>query len=198
MKTYLSIVCIISSFIVEGTCLMCESYTTIDGTPSSGHPVNCSTSVTSCMSSVMVISTDKTNITIVEKSCSTIPWICELSYTMNLDIIHMRAKAKCCDSDMCNKEVPKVAPKNDTKNGMQCNYCFEEGLNDCKSVRLMNCTGLQSKCIKFSGRLSTGGIPAEVSYQGCVTPNVCLYTAISSLPKGYQMSCSNPTFYKKI
>ncbi|XP_056400732.1 phospholipase A2 inhibitor and Ly6/PLAUR domain-containing protein-like [Hyla sarda] len=66
-----------------------------------------------------------------------------------------------------------VAPRNLTKNGFTCPYCLESGLKGCTPTNHTQCTGLEDRCIKFSGYLGFGETPKETSYQGCATSSAC-------------------------
>ncbi|XP_073513790.1 phospholipase A2 inhibitor and Ly6/PLAUR domain-containing protein-like isoform X2 [Phyllobates terribilis] len=118
------------------------------------------------------ITTETMNVKKSQKFCG-FPGICNLSYSFTLNDVHMASEGRCCKSDHCNINIPQVASRNLTKNGLKCPFCLQEGKGGCTPKNQTLCTGLEVMCIKFSGYLRLGEAWNTISFQGCATPSAC-------------------------
>ncbi|XP_075695126.1 phospholipase A2 inhibitor gamma subunit B-like [Rhinoderma darwinii] len=179
------------TFISPVSSLTCETCSAQNAATCSGANVACDPSVTSCISSLIEITYETFILRSPHKSCG-FPEICDLSYSFTLDKIHIAAKAQCCKTDKCNKDIPKIAPRNMTKNGLKCPFCVQAGLRGCTPINQTLCTGLEDMCLTSSGYLGYGESPVEISYQGCATQSVCPNTPESqpNADGGNRSSCT--------
>ncbi|XP_068099429.1 phospholipase A2 inhibitor gamma subunit B-like [Hyperolius riggenbachi] len=186
LKIYLA-----SSFISAVSSLMCHSCSEKNSDTCTGREVHCKSSTGSCISSQTVLTYGNSIIKLPQKSCG-FPKVCNLTYSVTVEDVQISVAARCCKTDNCNVDTPQVAPRNMTTNGLECPSCFEKGLNGCIAQKKSLCTGMETKCIKFSGYLGIEGDPVAASYQGCATPSSCLPSprASTNRPKGSRLSCT--------
>ncbi|XP_069803416.1 phospholipase A2 inhibitor and Ly6/PLAUR domain-containing protein-like [Dendropsophus ebraccatus] len=192
----LSVILICCALITTVSSLTCESCIAKNAATCTGSNVTCDPSVTSCISSMVEVTYETVKINELYKSCSSAKnqEICNSTYSITLEDFHMESNTYCCKSDHCNQDVPQIAPRNLTKNGLQCPFCVQSGLNGCIPRNHTLCTGLEDRCIKFSGYLSTEDTPQEISYKGCATHSACLVTPELSpdAKSGVGISCTKP------
>nr|UGY75777.1 sodefrin precursor-like factor C [Plectrohyla sagorum] len=98
------------------------------------------------------------------------------SLTQDPDV-KIRVGAVCCSGEMCNIEVFNL-PEEDTKpNGVKCPNSYCTGTTEeCKSDKDIECTGSETKCIDYRGRVKNPDDSVEdYSAKGCINPEGCFY-----------------------
>ncbi|XP_015261164.1 PREDICTED: phospholipase A2 inhibitor subunit gamma B-like [Gekko japonicus] len=101
-----------------------------------------------------------------------------VNYTASLPqggYIHL--EVKCCNKNICNRQIQVPAQKNRPFNGMQCPGCLARIPNaneSCSSDATVRCRGQENKCISYTGGLQAPKFNYDpVSFKGCATKNLC-------------------------
>ncbi|MEE6481797.1 hypothetical protein FKM82_012992 [Ascaphus truei] len=192
MRFLLSIVCLLSASITAGHCLVCLECFNQTGSSCVGSLVTCA----SCLTIVTYKDyADNSTSSMIAKSCSLNPEICNISYSLTVGTVHTAFTSSCCYTDYCNNDTIQAPPKNTTENGVVCPSCFLPDADSCEANDTKKCGGPEIKCINFSGKVYDTDAFNQYAFQGCVTDNVCnaksipLYP-ITQLSEGYRLQCS--------
>ncbi|XP_053307501.1 phospholipase A2 inhibitor and Ly6/PLAUR domain-containing protein-like [Spea bombifrons] len=161
--------------------------------------ISCEGPIATCASCQTII-TDQMNSngsqSIIEKSCNLFPNFCNISYSVTAGDVHMGFISSCCDTDFCSNTTTEVPPQNTTENGVVCPVCFLENAEECVADETIRCTGAETKCINFAGKVYAQGTCNMYALQGCVTQNVCDISNIPLYPQSqlcayHHLQCSD-------
>ncbi|XP_043358221.1 phospholipase A2 inhibitor and Ly6/PLAUR domain-containing protein-like [Dermochelys coriacea] len=75
---------------------------------------------------------------------------------------------RCNDIDNCNSAVLDVPKGSATKNGLQCPTCFDLKSDTCNGT-ITTCTGDETYCIDFIGKILNGPSSSPFAAKGCAT-----------------------------
>ncbi|XP_067399715.1 phospholipase A2 inhibitor gamma subunit B-like isoform X2 [Emydura macquarii macquarii] len=150
--------CVLAALLGTGGAISCYNCTSSEG-------YNCTTSQASCTATVNSCITiahdeeqgdeDKEK-TVYEKKCNSDDRLCNQFYGLTAGAYRLRWNSTCCRADRCNMPEITLQPSAGIPNGLQCHSCFVRGSDVCVPSEVLNCTGLQTRCIHFSTTAGTG------------------------------------------
>ncbi|KAM4015055.1 uncharacterized protein ACNLHF_001743 isoform 1-T1 [Anomaloglossus baeobatrachus] len=108
------------------------------------------------------------------KSCAN-ETLCGTKGAMVVGNSTLRFYASCCDGEFCNNKGYELLPENQTQNGVTCpSYLCFNTLDECKTDKMMNCTGSMNKCIEYRGSMvNPDGTFTNYSGKGCINDDAC-------------------------
>ncbi|KAJ8332780.1 hypothetical protein SKAU_G00416760 [Synaphobranchus kaupii] len=138
----------------------------------------CEASQTKCASATAEISAGTTQTEAGMKSCAA-PTDC-VTGSINYGLSRTSVNIKCCDSSLCNDELPPVLPGT-SPNGKKCFTCVD---NNC--THTLECIGPEDRCIKSSMTIEG----QKATLKGCASKTACSGSLNSQLGAvGMDMSC---------
>ncbi|XP_053545978.1 phospholipase A2 inhibitor and Ly6/PLAUR domain-containing protein-like [Bombina bombina] len=192
MKVTTSIVFIFCASLAAGNILTCEECYNEFSNSCQGHLVSCS----SCLTVVRKDNYTNYSNFMIQKSCSMKQSLCNISYSLTTANFTQNFISSCCDSDHCNSANRTVPSQNTTENGVECPVCLLQDADNCVANETIKCTGLETKCLSFSGRVHMQGAVNQYAFQGCVTENVCNSEDFPTYPityiqEGFKSNCTD-------
>ncbi|KAM4015895.1 phospholipase A2 inhibitor 31 kDa subunit-like [Anomaloglossus baeobatrachus] len=94
-----------------------------------------------------------------------------------------RFSSHCCNGHLCNNQTYKTLEDNFTTNGVQCplSMCTET-LEECKSDKVVNCTGSMDRCLDYRATIRDPyGRDRNYSCKGCINSDACEYNFDSKI-----------------
>nr|XP_032659176.1 phospholipase A2 inhibitor and Ly6/PLAUR domain-containing protein-like isoform X2 [Chelonoidis abingdonii]XP_032659177.1 phospholipase A2 inhibitor and Ly6/PLAUR domain-containing protein-like isoform X2 [Chelonoidis abingdonii]XP_032659178.1 phospholipase A2 inhibitor and Ly6/PLAUR domain-containing protein-like isoform X2 [Chelonoidis abingdonii] len=121
---------------------------------------------------------------------------------------HLQTNTSLCNTDNnCNSAVPEVPTGSTTENGLQCPTCLDLNSATCTST-IAPCTGDETYCIDFTGKILNGSSPLPFAAKGCTTestkeiksgtflssgPNIYLFSGATYVPAEKAPTTPSPT-----
>ena len=174
MKAFLAVAGICFSLFVAGESLKCETCLNLNGTTCSGNLTTCAANSTSCENGAMEIGDGGNKTVMAYKSCTELPECNSFFLSETMVNFTFQMLRNCCSVDNCNAEPIVLPPRNNTPNGVQCPVCYAENSTTCEVKKKMNCTGLETKCAYFQGKMmQEGGQAVTVTSRHCVSEQPC-------------------------
>ncbi|KAM4650700.1 phospholipase A2 inhibitor and Ly6/PLAUR domain-containing protein-like [Discoglossus pictus] len=164
MKSYFPFICIISAFITKGYSLSCIECSSKEGTTCSGRSRFCF-SEDSCISSIIKLSNNEQEQVIFNRGCAQ-SRVCDQSGSLT----DAKISTTCCNTDDCTPITPTLPPDNTTKNGVACERCLSDDLDNCNG-NTVKCTGDEDVC--FMAMYTELGSTSESVWKGCTSKQGC-------------------------
>ncbi|XP_075763627.1 phospholipase A2 inhibitor gamma subunit B-like isoform X1 [Pelodiscus sinensis] len=164
-----------------GGAISCYNCTSSDGYNCTTNEATCSATVNSCIT----IARDEKQgdedkeRTVYEKKCNSDDRLCNQFYGLTAGTYRLRWNSTCCRADRCNVPEITLLPSSGLPNGLQCRSCFARGSDVCVPSEVVNCTGLQTRCIQFAATAATGFEDLRVAFVGCATRSLCELGAVA-------------------
>ncbi|XP_078507235.1 phospholipase A2 inhibitor and Ly6/PLAUR domain-containing protein-like [Lissotriton helveticus] len=174
MRALLTSISVLLAFVATGETLKCELCMNPKGTTCSGDKTTCDASVTHCDNTYLEVEHEGQTTLMAFKSCAE-PRNCK-SYLFSETIgdFRLRMKKDFCDKDNCNSNEIKLPPRNLTLNGVRCPLCYAENTTTCKTNNVFQmCTGLETKCMDFGGKVRKFDKIVTAASKNCVNKQPC-------------------------
>ncbi|XP_065275973.1 phospholipase A2 inhibitor and Ly6/PLAUR domain-containing protein-like [Emys orbicularis] len=173
--------CVLAALLGTGGAISCYNCTSSEG-------YNCTTNQATCTSAVNSCTTiardeeqgdeDKEK-TVYENKCNSDDRLCNQFYGLTAGAYRLRWNSTCCRADSCNVPEITLQPSSGVPNGLRCRSCFARGSDVCVPTEVLNCTGLQTRCIQFAATAGAGFEGLRVAFMGCATRSLCDVGAVA-------------------
>ncbi|XP_069490652.1 phospholipase A2 inhibitor gamma subunit B-like [Ambystoma mexicanum] len=173
MRASLLAVCVFSALLAQGTALYCVQCVDSTGVDCTGSSHNCSSKDDACVSTLSQMILDGKTSTLFMRSCGRSSQCNATAASVNAPKMSFRSSVACCSKDNCTSVVPALPSPSKVRNNVTCRSCLEEA-SSCYTADTMNCTGEETKCIRFVLTKKDGSAASTtVAARGCATPNFC-------------------------
>nr|XP_032625163.1 phospholipase A2 inhibitor and Ly6/PLAUR domain-containing protein-like [Chelonoidis abingdonii] len=150
--------CVLAALLGTGGAISCYNCTSSEGYNCTTNQATCTSAVNSCIT----IARDEEQgdedkeKTVYEKKCNSDDRLCNQFYGLTAGTYHLRWNSTCCRADSCNVPEITLQPSSRVPNGLRCRSCFARGSDVCVPTEVLNCTGLQTRCIQFAATAGQG------------------------------------------
>ncbi|XP_078507239.1 phospholipase A2 inhibitor and Ly6/PLAUR domain-containing protein-like [Lissotriton helveticus] len=93
--------------------------------------------------------------------------------SLSIGSFQLRLQKNYCDEDSCNAEDLTAPSRDRTPNGVRCPLCYAEGTSTCQAAGTMECTGLETKCMDFGGKIRRNDRILTIASMNCVSEDPC-------------------------
>ncbi|KAM4016426.1 uncharacterized protein ACNLHF_002756 [Anomaloglossus baeobatrachus] len=100
-----------------------------------------------------------------------------------MENVKYRFYTTCCTGELCNTDKYNLPKEDPTPNGKTCPsaYC-KDTLEECKTEKVMNCTGSMDRCYDYRGKLRNPDDSVDnYSVKGCTNNVTCKYNFDSAI-----------------
>nr|AKA95428.1 sodefrin precursor-like factor [Notophthalmus viridescens] len=199
MKALLVSISILFAFISRGESLSCEQCMNLNGTTCSGNQSVCEGYATRCDNTYMEFTRDGQTTSTTFKGCAVEQKCTNYFLSENLGDFQFRMQKSYCEKDNCNTRDLVVPPRNNTPNGVRCPKCYAENATSCQSYETMECTGLETKCMDFGGKIRKFDQILTIASMNCVNEEPCkrpiLYCSVGLAVEIDHFRCSDGEKY---
>ncbi|XP_030399219.1 phospholipase A2 inhibitor and Ly6/PLAUR domain-containing protein-like [Gopherus evgoodei] len=173
--------CVLAALLGTGGAISCYNCTSSEGYNCTTNQAPCTSAVNSCIT----IARDEEQgdedkeKTVYEKKCNSDDRLCNQFYGLTAGAYRLRWNSTCCRADSCNVPEITLQPSSRVPNGLSCRSCFARGSDVCVPTEVLNCTGLQTRCIQFAATAGQGFESLRVAFMGCATRSLCDVGAVA-------------------
>ncbi|KAH1179614.1 hypothetical protein KIL84_005664 [Mauremys mutica] len=153
--------CVLAALLGTGGAISCYNCTSSEGYNCTTNQATCTSAVNSCIT----IARDEEQgdedkeKTVYEKKCNSDDRLCNQFYGLTAGAY--------------------LQPSSGVPNGLRCRSCFARGSDVCVPTEVLNCTGLQTRCIQFAATAGQGFESLRVAFMGCATRSLCDVGAVA-------------------
>ncbi|XP_069057402.1 phospholipase A2 inhibitor and Ly6/PLAUR domain-containing protein-like [Pleurodeles waltl] len=173
MRALLASVSILLAFIATGETLNCELCMNLNGTTCSGEKTACDANVTHCDNTFVEIEYNGQTSFMAFKTCAAHEKCNSYVFSQSIGGFKFRIKKDHCDKDNCNLEIITLPPRNSTPNGVRCPLCYAQNTTTCQTNETMECTGRETKCLDFGGKIRRYDQIVKIASKNCVNEQPC-------------------------
>ncbi|KAJ1132777.1 hypothetical protein NDU88_011078 [Pleurodeles waltl] len=166
MKPLLQSISILLAFIARGESLSCELCMNLNGTTCSGNQTVCEGNATRCDNTYLEFTYENETTSMAFKGCAVDQKCSNYFLSESIGDFQFRMQKNYCENDNCNTRDLIVPPKNNTPNGVRCPICYAENATTCQANGTMECTGPETKCMDFAGKIRKFGRQTLPDYKG--------------------------------
>ncbi|XP_078507236.1 phospholipase A2 inhibitor and Ly6/PLAUR domain-containing protein-like [Lissotriton helveticus] len=166
MKALLASLSILFAFISRGESLSCEVCANLNGTTCSGNQTVCEGYATRCDNTYLEFTYDGQTTSMTFKGCAENQNCSNYFLSESIRGFQFRMWKSYCEQENCNTKDLVVPPRNNTPNGVQCPVCHAENATTCQANETMECTGLETKCMDFGGKIRQYGMLNHPDFRG--------------------------------
>ncbi|KAM4015539.1 uncharacterized protein ACNLHF_002196 [Anomaloglossus baeobatrachus] len=112
----------------------------------------------------------------IMKSCAN-ETLCGAKGSAVTENLKYRFSVNCCAGNLCNIDGYGLPAEDPTPNGFRCPTARCTGnLQECRKVKVMNCTGSMDRCFEFRGDVTDpGDREVKFSLKGCINFDSCKF-----------------------
>ncbi|XP_078511667.1 phospholipase A2 inhibitor and Ly6/PLAUR domain-containing protein-like [Lissotriton helveticus] len=172
MRVILAVTCILSALLAEGNALSCQHCSSVTASTCTGALQTCTSEANACISLVTETSAGGAQISAFTRSCGPSS-ACDKTSSLSNPYMTVRSSSTCCTTDNCTPAAPQLPSPVGTKNGVICRSCLDASSASCYTSETMTCTGVETKCIRYSVTTTSASQTTNIAVRGCATPSFC-------------------------
>ncbi|XP_069496924.1 phospholipase A2 inhibitor and Ly6/PLAUR domain-containing protein-like [Ambystoma mexicanum] len=180
MKPSLCIASILFAVLAEGNALRCQQCISATGTQCAGDLQTCPPGADACVTAYSTTTMAGIDMNMFMRRCGLLADCQETGSIVN-PLMSLRASSSCCTTDGCTSAVKPVPPVSSQPNGLVCRACFDATSTSCHSEDTIQCTGKETKCIRYAGTTTAGSQISKIALRGCATPSICTGKKVTSI-----------------
>ncbi|KAM4015054.1 uncharacterized protein ACNLHF_001742 [Anomaloglossus baeobatrachus] len=174
MKNLVAILYIVSALVVLVLSLNCYSGFSSKSTKYNESEIECMGD--RCMAASQYIFINGSVFNSFLKGCAN-ETMCGAKGSASVGSLRYRFNVNCCTGYLCNSGEYELPAEDPTPNGKKCPSAFCTGtLEECKSDKVMNCTGSMDQCYEYRADATVpGGREMKFSVKGCLNDDACKF-----------------------
>ncbi|KAM4016496.1 phospholipase A2 inhibitor gamma subunit B-like [Anomaloglossus baeobatrachus] len=174
MKNLVALLCMISALVGSVSCIRCYSCESRTSTKCNVSETECFGN--RCMTACQYFKVGEKEFTSIYRGCAN-DTLCGTKGSGIVENMMFRFHLTCCTGELCNTAQYELLEEDPTPNGVICPFaCCNNTLEECKSDKMINCTGSMNKCLEYRAKVRIpDGTVKKLSMKGCVNSDCCRY-----------------------
>ncbi|XP_078511665.1 phospholipase A2 inhibitor and Ly6/PLAUR domain-containing protein-like [Lissotriton helveticus] len=172
MRVTLAVTCILSALLAEVNALSCQTCSSTTASTCTGTSQTCTSPANTCISLLTESSAGSEKSIVFARSCG-LSSACDKTSSLSNSYMAVRSSSACCTTDNCTPAPPQLPSPGSTQNGVICRSCIDALSTSCYTSETMKCTGVETKCVRYSVKTTSGSLTSNVALRGCATQSFC-------------------------